>query len=99
MVPFLVDSLESLVRSFAERFILPDVLKQANTTLKLSQLDLTDPNIQMRTYAVGFSTDRDLRKLKREGKITDSHVNTFKKDAKQFVSTLCTNILSKSHVV
>ena len=99
MVPLLVDSLESLVRSFAERFILPDVLKQANTTIKLSQLDLTDPNIQMRTYAVGFSIDRDLRKLKREGKITDSHVNTFKKDAKQFVSTRCTNILSKSPLI
>ena len=36
VVPFLVDSLESLVRSFAERFILLDVLKQANTTLKRS---------------------------------------------------------------
>ena len=99
MVPFLVDSLESLVCSFAERFILLDVLKQANTTLKLSQLDLIDPNIQMRTYAGGFSIDHDLRKLKREGKITDSHVNTFKKDAKQFVSTLCTDILSKSPLI
>ena len=57
---------------------------------------MTDPNIQMRTYEVGFSIDHDLRKLKREGKITSSHVNTFKKEAKQFVSTLCNHILTRS---
>ena len=49
MVPFIVDSLENLFCSFVERFILPDILKKANTMHKLSQLDMTDPNIQMRT--------------------------------------------------
>ena len=49
----------------------------------------------MRTYEIGFSIDHDLRQLKREGKITDGHVNTFKKEAKQFVSTLYNHILSK----
>ena len=34
--------------------------------------------------------------MKREGKITDSRVNIFKKEAKQFVSTLSNYILSKS---
>ena len=96
IVPFTVDSLENLVCSFVERFILPDVLKKATTTHKLSQLDMTNPNRQIRTYEVGFSIDRDLCQLKREGKITDSHVNTFKKEAKQYVSTLCNYILSKS---
>ena len=96
MVPFIADFLENLVRSFVERFILPDVLKKTNTTHKLSQLDMTDPNIQMRTYEVGFSIDHDLRQLKREGKITDFHVNIFKKGAKQFVSTLYNDILSNS---
>ena len=67
MVPFIVDSLENIVRSFVERFILPDVLKKANTTHKLSQLDMTNPNIQIRTYEVGFSVDHDIRQLKREG--------------------------------
>ena len=43
MVPFTVDSLENLVHSFVERFILPDVLKKANTTHKLSQVVMTDP--------------------------------------------------------
>ena len=96
MVPFIVDSLENLVPSFGERFILPYVLKKANTMHKLSQLDMADPNIQMRTCEVGFAIDHDFCQLKSEGKITDSHVSTFKKEAKQFVSTLCNHILSKS---
>ena len=50
----------------------------------------------MRTYEVGFSIDHDLRQLKRERKVTDNHVNIFKKEAKQFVSTLCNHILSKN---
>ena len=46
MVPFLVDSLENLIRNFTENLILSDVLKKANNTCKLSQIDFTDQNIQ-----------------------------------------------------
>ena len=70
MMPFTVDSLGNLVCSSVESFVLPDILKKANTTHKPSQLDLTDPNIQMRTYEVDFSIDHDLYQSKREGKIT-----------------------------
>ena len=55
--------------------------------------------MQMRTYEVGFSIDHDLRQLKREGKVTDSHENTFEKEAKQCVFTLCNHILSKSPLI
>ena len=96
MEPFIVDSLENLVYSFVERFILSDVLNKAKTTHNIIQLDMTDPNIQMKTYEVGFSNDDDLHQLKCKGKITDSHVITFKKEAKQFVFTLCNHILLKS---
>ena len=95
-MPFIVDSLENLVCSFVERFILPDVLKKATTTHNLSQLVMTDPKTQMRIYEVGFSIDHDLCHLERKKKITDSYVNTFKKKAKQSVSTLCKHILSMS---
>ena len=54
MAPFTVDSLGNLVHSFVERFILPYILKKANTMYKLSQLDMTDPNIPMRTYGSRF---------------------------------------------
>ena len=57
---------------------------------------MTNTNLQMGTYEVSFSIDHDLRQLKREGKISDSNVNTFKKEAKQLVSTLCNQILLKS---
>ena len=42
IVPFIVASLENLVHSFVERFILTDVLKKANTTHKLNQLGITE---------------------------------------------------------
>ena len=54
---------------------------------------MTHPNIQMRTYEVGFSIDHDLHQLKRDGKITDSHVNTFRNEGKQFVCTFRSHIL------
>ena len=82
MVLFIVDSLENLVCCFVEKFILPDVLKKANITHKLSQLGMTNPNMQLRTHEVGFSIDHDLCQLKPKGKIIDSHVNTFKKETK-----------------
>ena len=41
MAPFLVDSLENLSWNFAEKVILSDVLKKANNTYKLSQIEFT----------------------------------------------------------
>ena len=46
IVPSLVDSLENPIRNFAEKLIASDVLKKANNTYKLSQMDFTDQNIQ-----------------------------------------------------
>ena len=45
MAPFLVNSLESLSWNFAEKVILSDVLKKANNTYKLSQIEFTDQYI------------------------------------------------------
>ena len=69
MVLFLVDSLENLIRNFAEKLILSDVLKKANNTYKLSQIDFTDQNIQKWLDEVNFTIDHDLRMLKKEGKV------------------------------
>ena len=77
VVLFIGHYLENLVRSYVERFILTNVLKKGYTTHKLSQVHMTDPNIQMRTYEIGYSNDDDLRQLKRQGKITDLYVSTF----------------------
>ena len=77
VVPFLVDSLESLVRGSAESFTLPDVLKMVNPTYKLSQLGMNDEDIQKWFYEVSFSIEHDLHVLNKAVKITDSKMNTF----------------------
>ena len=60
MVPFIINSLEYLIRSFVRRFIFPDILKMANTTHKLSQVGMTNPNMLRRTYGEGFFIDHSL---------------------------------------
>ena len=82
MVPFFVALLQSLFRGFAERLILPDVLKKVSLTCKLSQLDRKDKSIQKRTYEVSFSIVYDLCVLKNEGKMTDFKMNIFKTEVK-----------------
>ena len=93
VVPYLVDSLENRIHNFAEKLTLSDVLKNANSTYKLSQIDFTDQNIQKRIYKASFAIDHDLRMLKKEGKVTDSKINALKVEAKKFVSTLCNHII------
>ena len=96
MVPFLVDCLENIVRGFCDRFILPDIMKKANTSYKLTKLDVMDKNIHMRDYHFSFSINHELRELKEKGKINDSKLRAFKMEAKDFISTLCNHLLSKS---
>ena len=43
-----------------------------------------------------FAIKHELRALKRDGKISDSLIYTFKIEAKKFLSTLCNHILEKS---
>ena len=43
-----------------------------------------------------FAIKHELRALKRDGKISDSLIYTFKIEAKNFLSTLCNHILEKS---
>ena len=46
MIPFLIDSLESLVQGFAERFIVLDILKKFIPTYKLSLSDMKNATIK-----------------------------------------------------
>ena len=100
MVPFIVHYLENLVCSYVERFILTNVLnvlKKGYTTHKLSQVHMTDPNIQMGTYEVGYSIDDDLRQLKRQGKITDFYGNTFTNETNNFSLPYVTTFYQSVH--
>ena len=71
-------------------------MKKANTTYKLTKLDAMDKNIHMRDYHFSFSINHELRELKEQGKINDSKLHAFKMEAKDFISTLCNHLLSKS---
>ena len=66
MVSFIVDSLENLVCSFVERFILPDVLKKANTVLtKSAEYDrskYTNENLWSRLFHWPCSTSIETRR-------------------------------------
>ena len=57
---------------------------------------MKDENIQKITFEVIFSIGHNLRLLKKEGKITDSKMNTFETEAKGCMSTLCNHIFAKS---
>lgn len=45
IVPFLVNYLENVIQNFIENLIPSDVLKKANNTYKLSQIEFTDQYI------------------------------------------------------
>ena len=96
MVPFLVESLESMIQKFCcSMFILIDVLEKAQSTIKLLKLNVTDKNIHKRDFKFSFGIKHELRALKRDQKISDSLIYTFKMEAKKFLSTLCNHILEK----
>ena len=95
MVLFLVESLESMIQKFCSMLILTDVLEKVPSTVKLLKLNVTDKSIHKRDFEFNFAIKHELRALKRDGKISDSLIYTFKMEAKKFLSTLCNHILEK----
>ena len=77
-------------------FILTDVLEKAQSTVKLLKVNVTDKNIHKRDFEFSFAIKHELHALKRDGKISDSLIYTFKMEAKKFLSTLCNHVLEKS---
>ena len=73
MTPFLVETLEELLRGFYSKFIRPDILANAKTTTSLLKIDVSNRANQLSTIKidVGFSLKYDLQQLKSKGKITD----------------------------
>ena len=45
MVPFLAETLETLLRSFMHMFILKNVMLKADTQIKLLKIDVTDKSV------------------------------------------------------
>ena len=98
MVPFLVDTLDELIRSICSKFILNDVLEKAKTTTSLIKLNMLDRNIQKVTTEVSFGLKSHLKDLKKEKKVKESEVHLFLQEVKQFLATLCNYLLTISPI-
>ena len=96
MVPFLFESLESMIQKFCSMFNLTDVLEKAQSTVKLLKLNVTHKNIHKRDSEFSFAIRNELCALNRDGNISDSLICTFNMEAKKFLSTLCNHILEKT---
>nr|XP_047135449.1 uncharacterized protein LOC124812630 [Hydra vulgaris] len=98
MTPFLVVTLEDLLRSFYAKFIQLNVLLNAKTTTSLLKIDLFNFANWLSTSQidVGFSLKYDLQQLKSKGKITDVQIDKFKKEICDFLVSICTHIIEKS---
>ena len=91
MVPFLLESLESMIQKFCSMFNLTDVLEKAQSTVKLLKLNVTHKNIHKRDSEFSFAIKNELCALNRDGKFSD-----FNMEAKEFLPTLCNHILEKT---
>ena len=98
MVPFLVDTIEEVLRDFCSKFILDDVMKKAEKTLDLVKLDMMNVNIHKPSTDFGFSLRHDMMVLKKSGKVNDTQIFNFKRDVKAFLSALCSHIVKKTPV-
>ena len=98
MVPFLVETLEKLIRSLFSEFILKGVVAKYSTSATLLKIDPIDV-VNHKSIAdvdLGFAINYELQLLKKSVKVTDTKICNFKKAAVQFLSKLCSHALEKS---
>ena len=97
-VPVLVDTLEEFVWEICTRFALDDFMEKASSTAALIKLNNLDANIHKNIVNVRFGVRHEIKTLKKIRKVTDIQINNFLKEVKQFFSTFCHLILSKSQI-
>ena len=71
MVPFLVDTLDKLIRYMCGKFILDDVLEEAKAMASLIKLNMLDRNKQKVTTKVSFRLKSHLKE-KRKNNVKES---------------------------
>ena len=83
MLPFLGKDLERLHRSFLQLVTKPDAHKKCESPAALLQIDFLDKNIYLKLKDIhfGFSTEEELKNLKRQDKVSSTNVKAFKKEA------------------
>ena len=78
------------------KLILHDVIKDARSTRSLMKLDVTDKSIQKVSPNLGFGLKSDLKILKQQREVTDSHAHNFLLEVKKFLSLLCNRLLTET---
>ena len=98
MAPFLMKTLEDLIRTLMRKFICKDL--HSKSYLEMEKLDLINVNNQKPTHHCWFKfcCDHEIQLLKSGEKITDSQKLKFKKEAVGFLITLCIHLMEKSPV-
>ena len=83
MLPFLGKDLEGLHRSLLQLVTKPDVLRKCESPAALLQTDFSDKTIYLKLKDIhfGFSTEEELKNLKRQDKVSSTNVKAFKKEA------------------
>ena len=97
MIPILVETLEELLKLLCAKFIRKDTLDAAHTTYALLKIDVTDTSNHRSVSDVdlGFTVKHDIKILQWSKKVTEIQIYNFKKEAMQFLVTLCNHIMEK----
>lgn len=100
MVPFITQSLEEIVRSFASTFMLAEKLEAAETWLSLSKISYKDPSCHKRATGANpsISNKTELSDLKTSWKINGTQFLKFMFDMVSILSALRVHFVEKSPV-
>ena len=98
MAPFIIETLEDLIKTLMKKFIRKDLCDKSCS--EIAKLDFNNVNNQKPAHFVdlGFAVNHEVQLLKSSKKITDSQILKFKKEAVEFLATLCTHLMEKSPV-
>ena len=98
MLPFLKQTIEEIMRLFGSSFFLKETLSKANTCLHLSKLNFNEHSLHKCPGDVdpGIGVKLELSILRKNGKINENQVLSFKWDIVSFPSKICTHLAEKS---
>ena len=76
----------------------PDVLKKCESPAALLQINFSDKSIYLKLKDIhfGFSTEEELKNLKRQDKVSWTNVKAFKKEAAIMIISIVEKISEKS---
>ena len=97
MVPFLHNTLKEILQSIMSMFIQSDIMKQANTTMKLLKIDTTDKNLhKVDTVDIGMGAKMHIREIKKQANFKQSSLMQFYKGTCNFMSGITSHMIVKS---